>query len=478
MEREYFLSQRLGFSNAQAAKISSMAWSAFVQASLDSPKKTEMPDFLADSPKTRAEYRQLRKSGEVKKKLLLLQEVGHILSLGTWWLEKMYEDELPLREKMTLFWHNHFVSSFQKVKVSYALYQQNELFRLNAFGNFKTLTQLVLHDNAMLAYLDNTQNKVGALNENLSRELLELFTLGAGNYSETDIKEGARALAGLTIGDNGGEYVRRLEDNGQKTYLGQTGNWKADDLVRIIFEQPVVAQRITTKLLKFFMTDDPSAALIGEYADFLKKQNFEIRPTLEKLFNDQRFLMSQGQKIKNPMEFLLNTLYEFQLDIPAKRQVLQYAKEQGMELFNPPNVKGWDGGHAWLSSQKLLQRCNVVNILSSGKTLETFSLRKKELKATAEKSPNDPMMRDENTASEKRMRPEKLPNFRWDKNLRTHTDIIKSVTDKLIFQVSAEMQQDMEEIIRYDFNPQATDAHAAVLRLANYVLKSPEYQIC
>lgn len=428
MKANYFLSQRLGFSNAQADFIEKNGLDEFLKRSFAFQTESQQFDFMADAPKTRAELRQIRQMEEVKKRESALEEVRRTLQLARWWTQQMYENPFPLREKMVLFWHNHFVSAFQKIKLSYPLLVQNQLFRKYAFGNFKTLTKAILYDNAMLAYLDNTQNRVGKLNENLSRELLELFTLGVGNYTENDIKEGARALAGLMVNDEGGRYVRLWEDNGQKTYLGKTGNLKADDLVEQIFLQPKIGYLLCEKLIKFFVTDTPPSVMVEEYATFLRKVNFEIKPLLEKLFGDERFLKSQGKKIKDPLIFLLTCLHEFQTDMPTRRQILLYGRAQGMELFNAPNVKGWDGGKAWLSSQKLLQRVSLVNLLCKGKLLDdVFGLKRREMQASqATQMPPSEQPDD--------MPSTKIPTIKWQKK-ENNKLIIKDFTDKLIFNV-------------------------------------------
>lgn len=471
MKTSYFLSQRLGFCNAQADFIEKNGLDEFLRRSFaTSISDIQQLDFMAEAPKTRAELREIRQMGEADKKQLVVDEVARTLQLARWWTQQMYENPFPLREKMVLFWHNHFVSSFQKVKLSYPLLIQNQLFRKNAFGNFKTLTKEILYDNAMLMYLDNTQNKAGKLNENLSRELLELFTLGAGNYTEQDIKEGARALAGLMVNDGGGRYLRRLEDNEPKNYLGKTGNLKADDLVEQIFLHPKIGFRISEKLIKFFVTDTPPSVMVEEYALFLKKSNFEIKPFLEKLFRDERFLKSQGEKIKDPLTFLFICLHEFQTDTPTRRQLLLYGRAQGMELFNPPNVKGWDGGKAWLSSQKLLQRVSLVNLLCKGKLLDdVFGLKRREMKATKEDNEMPIKQLDDEPSK-------KLPALKWLKQ-KDNKLIIKYFTDRLIFKVSENVQQDAENILKYDFDPHATDAQAAVTRLVEYLMKTPEFQI-
>lgn len=478
MKQEYFLSQRLGFTNAQSNRIKEMGIERFLEASFNTPSAIPIPAFLEEAPKSFKELRELRQMSEEQKKALTIKEAFRNVATAHWWLNKMYTDELPLREKMVLFWHNHFVSGFQKVKSSWAMYQQNQLFRDHAFGNFKELTKLVLYNNAMILYLDNQQNKAKAPNENLSRELLELFTLGVGNYTEGDIKEGARALAGLNMSEEDARYYRIWEDNGAKKYLNVNGNLKADDLVEAIFQHPKAAHRLTEKLLKYFVSDmatsptEKQKALIEEYAQHFKNNNFEIKPFLQKLVRDTRFLNSQGEKIKDPLTFLLQTLHEFQVDLPQPKRIVPYFQGQGMVLLNPPNVKGWDGGRTWLSSQKLVQRVGVIDLLCKGDTLETFmAKRKKETKALEEADLNEDLI-----IPNKSKEPQK-PHFKWDKSLKNNKEIIKNLSERLVFNVSKDMQEDMERILKYDFNPNEMNADQAVLRLAEYIMKSPEFQI-
>ena len=472
MNNEFFLSQRLGFTNAQADKILRFGVENFVDLSFKAPYDFEMPTFLENAPKSRKELKNLKAMNEDKKKLLVVLEIFRNAGLAHWWSERMYTNEYPLREKMTLFWHNHFVSGFQKVKSSWAMYHQNNLFREHAFGNFKELTQLILSDNAMLIYLDNVKNKAAEPNENLSRELLELFTIGVGNYSENDVKEGAKALAGLNIDEEGGKYYPRISDNSTKTYLGKSGNWKANDIVDIIFAHPKAAHRITGKLLKFFVTDTPSVNLVNEYAEFLKKENFELKPFLQKMVRDDRFLNSQGQKIKDPVTFILQAHHEFQLELPSAKRLAPYFNQQGMILLNPPNVKGWDGGKTWLSSQKLLQRMAVIATLSNGKSLEAFRFRGENKQ---DEALEEMKMTEEQVFGKKTN--DALPVFRWDKSAKNNKDIIKNVAERLLFSVSNNMQQDMERILKYDFDPSQMNAQNGVTRLAEYAMKSPEFQI-
>ncbi len=471
MKESFFLSQRLGFTNAQAETISRLGIENFLKKSFETPLSMEEPKSLADAPRTRKELREIKQMSADNKKKLAVTERLRSAGIAHVWLEKMSKEAFPLREKMVLFWHNHFVSDMQKVKISYAMFRQNNLLREMAFGNYKELTRRILYDNAMLAYLDNTQNRARTPNENLSRELLELFTLGVGNYTEGDIKEGARALAGLNIGDDGGQYYKIWQDTGDKTYLGKTGNWKADDMVNIIFDHPKAGERLMTKFLKYFVTDDPSPALIVDYTKAFRKANFEMKPMIEKLVRDERFAKSQGMKIKNPTTFLLQLLHEFQLDVPPIRVTQPYFVGQGMRLLYPPNVKGWDGGRSWLSSQKLLQRVSVVALLANGKPLENIKYNRKQ-----ENAAEDVGMTME-TMMENKNQDIKMPELRWNTVLTNNKDIIKDLTERLVFAVPQELQADCERILKYDFDAKADNAQQSVTRVAEHIMKSPEFQI-
>ena len=281
-------SLRLGFSNKQSKTIEKLGLKTFLDQSFNAKFDNSIPDLLSDSPKTIEEFQAIKAERKLQsqedKMKLLRKEIKTSFEMKSWWLDKIQEAEFPLSEKMTCFWHNHFVATFQKVKVNYWVFQHNQILRENAFGNFKDLTKKIIKTNATVKYLDNNDNKKGKLNENLSRELLELFTLGIGNYSEQDIKNGAKGLAGLLIGDQNAVYLPRFEDNESFEYLGKKGNFKIDELIDIIFEQPNIPYLITRKILKWFIYDNPNEDLVKYYGDYFKQQNFEIKPLLIKIF--------------------------------------------------------------------------------------------------------------------------------------------------------------------------------------------------
>lgn len=459
MKKEFLWSQRLGFSNQQAFAIQKLGMERFLQQSFQTPYNTSTPELLSDSPKSLEDLkkiRQTRKEDSEVVKELLKKEIQTSNELKAWWIDEMKTTEFPLREKMTLFWENHFVTAYQKVKVNYWIFQKNQLLRENAFGNFKTLTKKVMQTNAMVRYLDNVDNKKGKLNENLSRELLELFTLGIGNYSETDIKNGAKGLAGLGIGETTAMYRRFLEDNEPIEYLGKKGILKLDEMVDAIFDHPKIPYLLTQKMLKWFLYDEPKQELVTYYGDYFRKVNFEIKPLLVKIFSEQYAKNDTGgSKIKNPLEYILLLTSELKTQRPESTTIAFFLKQQGMDLFNPPNVKGWDGGKSWLTSQIYLQRNNVADLLCSGKSIPRSKLER------------------ENTLNKKQ-----AFSISLDWNTKgTNKEIIKELTDRLLFSTDTSLQQDLEKLLKYDFDPQSLGANNAVLRLFNAIIKSPEFQL-
>ena len=459
MKKEFLWSQRLGFSNQQAFAIQKLGMERFLQQSFQAPFNTSIPELLSDSPKSLEDLkkiRQTRKEDSEAGKELLKKEIQTSNELKAWWIDEMKTTEFPLREKMTLFWENHFVTAYQKVKVNYWIFQKNQLLRENAFGNFKTLTKKAIQTNAMVRYLDNVDNKKGKLNENLSRELLELFTLGIGNYSEADIKNGAKGLAGLGVGETTAMYRRFLEDNDPIEYLGKKGVLKLDEMVDAIFDHPKIPYLLTQKILQWFLYDEPKENLVKHYGDYFRKVNFEIKPLLIKIFTEE-FAKNDtaGSKIKNPLEYILLLTSELKTQRPESTTIAFFLKQQGMDLFNPPNVKGWDGGKSWLTSQIYLQRNNVADLLSSGKSIPRSKLER------------------ENTLNKKQ-----AFSISLDWNTKgTNKEIIKELTDRLLFSTDTSLQQDLEKILKYDFDPQSLGANDAVLRLFNAIIKSPEFQL-
>lgn len=463
MEPAILWSLRLGFNARQAEIIQKNGIADFLQNSIKAPFIQEQPDFLASEPKSLAELRQIRQqiknTEDPDTKAILKKQIQNGNAFKAWWIDEIQKANFPLREKMVLFWHNHFVATQQKVKVNWWIYQHNQLLREMAFGNFKTLTKAILQTNAMVRYLDNVDNQRGALNENLSRELLELFTLGIGHYIENDVKMGAKALAGLHLGENKAQYRPRLEDPDTISYLGKTGKFKVEDLVDCIFEQPAVPYLITRKLMQWFIYDSPPEALVTYYGDYFRSVQFEIQPLLLKLFVEEFAKPTAGSKIKNPLEFILHLHDELQISNPNENLLVFFLRQQGMDLCNQPNVKGWTGGKTWLTSQIYLQRQNTCELLCRGKELNRRVL--KELPETLSKTKTPQ---------------EHIPKAAFNSN-DSSDEIKRKMAQRLVFQVDEELQKQVDAVLKYDFNAKDPNAHEAVMRLFLTLVKSPEFQL-
>ncbi len=463
MDKYTLWSLRLGYSAKQGKAIKETGINSFLDNSFAQQVNSETPEFIQNSPKSFKELQSLRKklksSNPEEAKAIYKKEQQTYLDLKSWWIGKMMDNEFPLREKMTCFWHNHYVSTYQKVKVNNWIFQHNQILRENAFGNFKTLTKKIIQTNAMVSYLDNTDNRKGNLNENLSRELLELFTLGIGNYTEQDIKNGAKGLAGLGIGEESAIYRKIFEDTESFSYLGESGNLKIDQMVDVIFQHPKVPYLITGKILKWFIYDNPTEELVHYYGSYFKEVNFEIKPLLTKIFTEEFAKNNAGSKIKNPLEYILQLIYE--LNIPAKngKAIAFFIKDQGMDLFNQPNVKGWDGGNSWLTSQIFLQRNTIVDALCNGKPFGQKRLEN-----------------DDNSMQNDSQKSLFSPKLNWNKN-QNNKQIIAELGNRLLFQISENNQKDFEKIVAYDFDSSTEGSDNAVLRLFNYMAKLPEFQL-
>jgi uncharacterized protein (DUF1800 family) len=284
--------------------------------------------------------------------------------LKGWWLYRILYGADPLREKMTLFWHNHFATSNAKVRSVPLMQQQNDLFRRHALGNFAELLTGIIADPAMLIWLDGAANVKGKPNENFAREFLELFTLGLGHYSEADVREASRAFTGW-VGDRhrGFRFDASRADAGAKTFLKRRGTWGASDIVRITLERPAAAEFLCRKLYTFFVSEQesPAAELIRPLADELRKSRYSIGHVVGIILRSRHFYgpAAYRRRVKGPVEFSAGLVRALQ---PAKRvnplTVALACERQGQELFYPPSVKGWGGGREWINSATLLQRGN------------------------------------------------------------------------------------------------------------------------
>ena len=280
-----------------------------------------------------------------------------------WWADRMVNSPRPLEEKMTLFWHNHFANNETKVRDYRKLLLQNKTFRANATGNFKNLIIATAKDPAMLYFLDAGQNIKGSPNENFAREIMELFTLGVGNYEEKDIREAARAFTGWNTNDLEFIVNKDQHDTGSKTILNKTGNFSGEDVIDILLSQDAASIFLVKKIYKEFVNENINNDIIEGYANILKSNNFELKPLLSAIFLSRDFYSEQnrGSHIKSPVELVISTYRKLGLnDTPGVPDFNQSTTAMGQTLFWPPTVAGWAGGRSWITPALLMERGNFA----------------------------------------------------------------------------------------------------------------------
>src|SRR5579883_2303363 len=293
------------------------------------------------------------------------------MRLRAWWVYRMMFGPDPLGERLVLMWHNHFATSNLKVDDLVAMRRQNEVFRKHARAPFGELLDAVLRDPAMHIWLDAPANRKGHPNENLGRELMELFTLGIGNYTETDVKEAARALTGWSIEDDAFAEVDSAHDPGEKTILGKKGRWKATDLIRILVEHPATARRLAYRIGQLLLGEKAMRSTdIDALAAGLRRRNLDIGWAVETVLRSRLFFADEniGNRVLAPVEYVLGAARALELfEPPANTFILaEWVTRLGQELFYPPNVGGWPGGRAWLTSRSLIARANFAVTIVSG----------------------------------------------------------------------------------------------------------------
>lgn len=291
--------------------------------------------------------------------------------LKAWWFYRMLYSGDPLTERMTLLWHNHFATSNLKVASVALMKRQNELIRKHSLGTFGELVRAVVKDAAMLVWLDANANRKGQPNENLARELMELFTLGVGHYSESDVKEVARSLTGWTVRDNEFTFVEAHHDKEAKKVLVHVGNFDGDAVLDILLQQDSVATRLAKRLCElFFGEGGVGDAQVVELADGLREHELDIRWGVETILHSEAFFSeaNMGSRILEPVQFIINPLRSLELTQPPPSTILlaEWSEKLGQDLFYPPNVFGWPGGRSWLSTRTLIARVNYLDSLMAG----------------------------------------------------------------------------------------------------------------
>jgi uncharacterized protein (DUF1800 family) len=341
-----------------------------ILGTMNSKAATPLPEWMGMSPieffqvnrEIRREKREAKEEGRDTDRILkiasLIRQQGG--EAKAWWYREMLTTDSPFTERMVLFWHNHFTSSVQKTRYVPSLVRQNELFRREAAGNYARLLREISRDPAMLFYLDGVSNRKGQPNENFARELLELFTVGEGNYSEQDIKEAARAFTGWSIDRQTGAHrvYPILHDDGAKTFLGRSGNFNGDDILAAVLAHPRTAERLVEKLWREFVSPKPDPAEVKRLASILRQSDYEMKPLLRAMFLSPAFQdpANRGTLFKSPVEVTIGTLRLLQIPVDDTQRLVRAGRQLGQDIFDPPNVKGWQGGEAWISSYTLMLR--------------------------------------------------------------------------------------------------------------------------
>ncbi len=291
-------------------------------------------------------------------------------TLRAWWVYVFLHTSHPLRERMTLFWHNHFATSIAKVQRADLMYAQNKLIRQHALGSFRPFLLAMSSDPAMLVWLDSNSNSKDKPNENYARELMELFSLGAGNYTEHDVRDAARAFSGWQTDGAQSVFEPALHDDAVKTVLRQKGNWNGADIVRICLEQPVAARFLVGKIYRALVSEaaKPSDALLEPLVAAFRKSDYDIGALVQTILRSRHFFSDQAyrQRIKSPVELVLGAVREATAGTVAPPTLANWFQEMGQLLFAPPNVKGWEGGRSWLNTATLLARDNFAFAVTSG----------------------------------------------------------------------------------------------------------------
>jgi uncharacterized protein (DUF1800 family) len=342
------------------------------------------PEWAHPDPERAEKAAEARKLPEEERRKVFQQlqrnQRERILELRGWWLNRMAKGPRPLQEKMVLFWHGHFATSFEKVQDAYMMWRQNELFRRLATADWLRLLIETAKDPAMLIWLDQAQSRKQHPNENFAREVMELFALGEGHYTEKDITEGARALTGWSCERITEKFVERpiWHDEGEKTIFGKTGNFDGEDFLELIVQQPQAARFITAKLWRFFAGTDPADTLVTELAKTFRAANNQFKPVLRQMFLAEEFYAPSvvRNQVKSPVQWLVGSARLLERELPPPMISSGLIRNLGQDLFAPPNVKGWDGGLSWITTNNLLARYNQAAMLVQGDPSMLAGLRR------------------------------------------------------------------------------------------------------
>ncbi|MFM1549276.1 MAG: DUF1800 family protein [Lentisphaeria bacterium] len=416
-------------------------------------RRLPQPDWLTEE---KPDHRKLSKDERQERRKLNSQRLRTLIGD---WIMTMIETPTPadmLRARMTFFWHSHFATSIQKVKAPRAILAQLQLFDAMAVGSYGKLLHAIVRDPAMLIYLDNTRNRRGKPNENLARELMELFSLGPGNYSESDIRDGARALTGWGTGPQGFRFAARLHDSDKKTILGQTGRFDADDFVGIILQQPACAAFMIRKLWQYFAGAEPTPEVLGDLAAGFRASDYDIRLAVRDILRHPSFYSDEvrGTQIKSPLQLVVGTARTLQVQVNTPKIYQRMLALMGQTPYQPPNVKGWPGGRAWIDTTRLVTRYTFAQMVADGKIPGDV----------------DPQMR-------RRQRGVQFDPHPLVNDLVAPEEIVAELTNQLLAVPPTNSEHSrLTKALREDLTHLAMPA--AVQQAVGNLMRLPQYQLC
>lgn len=438
------------------------------------PEEISNPAWAKPDP-TRAErFKAARQAPPDERRKLQQEEQRNqrqrIIELRGWWLQRMAHSPRPFQEKMTLFWHGHFATSVQKVRDSYLMWRQNDLFRREGTGNWLRLLIAVAKDPAMLIWLDQAQSRRQHPNENFAREVMELFTLGEGHYTEHDVTEAARALTGWSYDRMSQDFVERpfFRDRGLKTIFGQIGDFDGADFLGLIVARPQAARFITAKLWNFFAGEWPSEELLTALAATFRAGGDQFKPLLRTVFLSEEFYSPTiiRNQVKSPVQWLVGSVRVLDRPLPPPAVCLNLTRNLGQDLFAPPNVKGWDGGISWITTNTLLARYNEAATLVQGYPAPL----------AGGKLPNQPKA---NKQFAPRLIQARIGTVNVDKLFTEHeradtAALIPALERRLL---QARLKPEQDTVLRDYLKGQPQIDEEAIHNVIRLVMSTPEYQV-
>ncbi len=439
------------------------------------PDSTTNPDWAIPDPARAERLRTMRNADPETRKSMQQEERRtqrqRSVELKHWWIERMANGPRPLQEKMTLFWHGHFATSEQKVRDAYLMWRQNDLFRQHATGNWLQLLTAMAKDPAMLVWLDQAQSRREHPNENFAREVMELFTLGEGHYTEKDVTEAARALTGWGYDNLDEQFVERprFRDDGVKTFLGRTGDLTGDDVLQQIVAQPQAARYISAKLWNFFAGVPPSEELVTALADRFRRSDMNFKPLLAAIFYSEEFYADSivRNQVKSPVQWLVGSTRVLQRDVPAPFVCYGLTRSLGQDLFAPPNVKGWDGGLSWINTANLLARYNFAEFLVEGDVSVLRGMNMGPRNGTGG-------MQQQRRLDNLRARPVDVSKILTPEERGDKTKLLAALERRLI---QGKLRDQQEKTLRDYLDAQPALDQDVILNTIRLMMSTPEYQL-